>query len=459
MVRRHGEREAEDMDETPDTPTPPTGEQSGTRTFPGGPPGPDPAPDPQAGPRTSWDEVKNVQGLRRPAHDRMVAGVAAGLARHLNIDPLVLRVAFVVLSLFGGVGVILYGALWLLLPEDGKPEAPVNLDERSRGVALIGVLALAVLAVVGDSWGFYSFPWPLALLAVVVWFVWSKNRSSGAASPSTPTASPYAAPYAGPYAGPAAPATPYAGPTAPYAAPHAAGHTAPYESGPAQGWTPPPGSVQSPPLTRPRDPRKRGPILFWFTLALIALALGVLGTVDLAGASVADSAYPALAMTISAAMLVLGAFWGRAGGIILIALIAAITTVGALAAENWQQDERLNFTPLSAGEVRENYEMHRGELVLDLTEVTDPDALNDREIRIDGGAGRIEVRLPEGLGYNIDAEIGVGSIRLPEQGENGGLGISATASSEPSEGKPRVTIATDMGVGEIVVTQIVVTQP
>ena len=80
---------------------------------------------------------------------------------------------------------------------------------------------------------------------------------------------------------------------------------------------------------RPRNPRKRGPILFWFTLALIALAEGVLGVVDLAGADVADSAYPALALGITAVMLLVGAFWGRAGGLILLGLVAAIATAGA----------------------------------------------------------------------------------------------------------------------------------
>ena len=66
----------------------------------------------------------------------------------------------------------------------------------------------------------------------------------------------------------------------------------------------------------PRDPRKRGPLLFWFTLALIALAEGTLGILDLAGAPIIDSAYPALALGITAVMLLVGAFYGRAGGLI-----------------------------------------------------------------------------------------------------------------------------------------------
>ncbi|WP_162598707.1 PspC domain-containing protein [Nocardioides gilvus] len=440
------------MDETTHSTSGPAGEP--------GAPSPGPGPDPQSGARTDWDQVKDIGGLQRPA-DRKVAGVAAGLARHLNIDPLVLRVAFVVLSFFGGAGIIVYGALWLLLPEDGQPQAPVPLDVRSRTVAVVGVVALAALALVGDTWGWYRFPWALVVIGLVLWLLWSRRDASTASPAAAPTA-PYApaydpaaptapyAPYAPEYAPAYAPAYDPAGPTAPYTQPHwtqQGAVQAPLAQTPL-AQTPP---VQ-PPLARPRDPRRRGPVLFWFTLALIALALGVLGTLDLAGVAVADSAYPALAMTIAAAVLVLGAFWGRAGGVILIALVAAVTTVGAMAAEHSNEVE-LFFTPGSASEVRDSYEIHRGELVLDLTEVSDPAALDDREIRVDGGAGRVEIRLPEGLGYDIEAAIGVGSIRLPDQDENGGLGISASAGSEPSESAPRIDIVTDMGVGEIVVTQ------
>ena len=68
------------------------------------------------------DEIRDLGRLRRSPHDRKVAGVAGGLARHLDIDPIILRVAFVVLVFFGGAGLILYGACWLLVPEDGTDE-------------------------------------------------------------------------------------------------------------------------------------------------------------------------------------------------------------------------------------------------------------------------------------------------------------------------------------------------
>ena len=78
-------------------------------------------PDDAAARGSTRDEIRDLGRLRRSATDRKVAGVAGGLARHLDIDPLILRVAFVVLAFFGGAGLILYGACWLLVPEeDGR---------------------------------------------------------------------------------------------------------------------------------------------------------------------------------------------------------------------------------------------------------------------------------------------------------------------------------------------------
>jgi phage shock protein C len=49
----------------------------------------------------------------------MVAGVAAGMADYFDIDPTMVRIGFVVLSLMGGLAIPLYAAGWLLIPEEG----------------------------------------------------------------------------------------------------------------------------------------------------------------------------------------------------------------------------------------------------------------------------------------------------------------------------------------------------
>jgi phage shock protein PspC (stress-responsive transcriptional regulator) len=63
--------------------------------------------------------------LRRSTDDRMLAGVAGGLARYLNIDVTLVRVMIAALVLFTGAGAALYIAAWLLIPADGEDQSIV----------------------------------------------------------------------------------------------------------------------------------------------------------------------------------------------------------------------------------------------------------------------------------------------------------------------------------------------
>ena len=71
---------------------------------------------------TTYDRPAR-QELRRSTDDRMLAGVAGGLARYLDVDATLVRIAFVVLTVVGGAGVPLYLASWLLIPEDGADQS------------------------------------------------------------------------------------------------------------------------------------------------------------------------------------------------------------------------------------------------------------------------------------------------------------------------------------------------
>lgn len=55
--------------------------------------------------------------LTRSTDDRMIAGVAAGIAEYLNLDPTLVRLIFVLLFFMGGNGVLIYLILWLVMPE------------------------------------------------------------------------------------------------------------------------------------------------------------------------------------------------------------------------------------------------------------------------------------------------------------------------------------------------------
>jgi phage shock protein PspC (stress-responsive transcriptional regulator) len=420
----------------------------------------------------SGDEVRDLGRLRRSRTNRKVAGVAGGLARHLDIDPLVLRVVFVVLVFFGGAGLILYGACWLLVPEDGSDRAAIHLDERSRTVALLIIGALAALALVGDSWGAFWFPWPIALVALVALWLLTRNSS---APPPPPAAYPPYQPYP-PAAYPAAYPTDAAAGAAPVAPADPADPVAPQATAPLPAYGPAQPSAQSygqtypqsyaqtyaqpyaqpyayvppAPYVRPPNPRKRGPILFWFTLALIALAEGLLGIIDVAGADVPVSAYPALAVGICGLMLVVGAFFGRAGGIILIGLICAGALGLTTLADRWET-EPVTVAPTTAASVDSRYWLGNGEQVLDLSGITDPVSLDGRRIEVEGGIGRIQVILPMALGAKVVAHVdGPGHLMLFGN-DYGGIDVRKVV----SEGNtfPRVTIDAQLGVGEIEVIQ------
>ena len=174
------------------------------------------------------------------------------------------------------------------------------------------------------------------------------------------------------------------------------------EQPPAPPWVP------APPVAPYQPPRpKSGPKLFGITLALVAVALGALGLYDVAGGSVVDSAYPALALTVVGVMLVVGAWIGRAGGLIFLGIVAsfalAVTSVlGTFRAMDLRDGQRIHVAPVSAEQVRNSYEVRQGQVSVDLSGVSDPEALDGRVIHVGGTAAEVVVVLPRGVGERRD---------------------------------------------------------
>jgi phage shock protein PspC (stress-responsive transcriptional regulator) len=404
---------------------------------------PAPGTPPPSGPRVTRDEIKDLGRLRRSVTDRHVAGVAGGIARHLDIDPIIVRVALVVAVFFGGAGLLLYVAAWILVPEEGTADEPLGLDQRSRTIALAGVGVLALIAALGDWAGAFWFPWPLAIgAALVVWFLHRKQQHS-------PRPGVGVAPTA--YDGPLAPEQQAGAYTTEHATDPTTGYGYGYDYDPTYGDGRAPGaswsSYDRP--RRPRNPRKRGPVLFWFTLALIALAEGVLGVVDLAGVGVADSAYPALALGITALMLLVGSFWGRAGGLILVGLVAALGTAAATIGSSVGEQDR-SYAPTSAGEVRQAYDFGGGRFTLDLSQVSDVAGLDGRDITIDGVGGRVEVVVPDGMDVDVQTSVVGGNSRVFDQSSDG-FDITQDGFLDGGDDVPDMSITIDLVGGEIVV--------
>ncbi|MEV0360277.1 PspC domain-containing protein [Nocardia sp. NPDC050697] len=97
------------------------------------------------------DQLQQLWQTRpvRMSRQGPVAGVAAGFGRRYDIDPVLVRIAFVVSTLFGGAGVVLYLLAWLMLDDAGDPGVPPRslLDKsqsQTKTVVLIVALAIAV---------------------------------------------------------------------------------------------------------------------------------------------------------------------------------------------------------------------------------------------------------------------------------------------------------------------------
>jgi len=111
--------------------------------------------------------------LRRSRDDRVIGGVCGGLGRYLGVDPVLMRIAFVILAFAGGGGILVYLVAWVLIPverpgEDLGTTRPEGADTTRLivGGALIAVGTILLLNLSLPALGRYF--WPLALIAVGV---------------------------------------------------------------------------------------------------------------------------------------------------------------------------------------------------------------------------------------------------------------------------------------------------
>ena len=116
--------------------------------------------------------------LTRCPDRRIAGGVAAGLAAHLGVDPLVVRLAFVVLTAASGAGLVLYVMAWLLLPQRDAAQSLAQraaFDRRSAGQAMsVGLIVLGVLLGLRSAglWFDDSVVWPMSLAAAGLAVIW-----------------------------------------------------------------------------------------------------------------------------------------------------------------------------------------------------------------------------------------------------------------------------------------------
>ncbi|HEY8458299.1 MAG TPA: PspC domain-containing protein [Actinopolymorphaceae bacterium] len=402
--------------------------------------------------------VTALRGLRRAREDRVVAGVCSGLGRELRVDPVVLRILLVVLSVFGGVGLLLYGAAWLLIPEEGEDASILEqqLGRRSDGTRDNAVVmgAIVVLAIIVISIPMWGLPWqvPALLTFSILGFLYLVRRSTddGASPPGGATPrSDLQGPPSGAEATPAAPTSenasgqPHSAQSAPSGeatsgTPAAEtdaetteetaqlGSWRNREPAPPSFWDQPdPLGLESVPETPDTDdewmsgstpggdkPSRNFP-LFALTMAAALLAVGILAAVDASGSHIPIGAYVATPLAVVGLGLIVGTWCGRTAALSGVGILLALALAPVSALDHWKDSVAdVSLRPTSVAELSQlRYQYNIADIMLDLRQVpfTDKD---DQSVKVDVGVGEVTVVVPPDVDVTVTGNVGVGDMAL-----------------------------------------------
>jgi signal transduction histidine kinase/phage shock protein PspC (stress-responsive transcriptional regulator) len=116
--------------------------------------------------------------LRTSRRDRIIAGIAGGLGEQLGIDPMIIRLCFIVLAVAGGAGILLYLVLWLVAKEpqegDEPPSPPVSTLQQTLAIACVMLGTLLLLRISG-MWFGDEWVWPISLAALGSAIIWTRS--------------------------------------------------------------------------------------------------------------------------------------------------------------------------------------------------------------------------------------------------------------------------------------------
>ena len=349
--------------------------------------------------------------LTRSTDDKVVAGLAGGLGRYFGIDPVVFRIAFVVLTLAGGSGVLLYLVGWLMIPDDAGGAALHRFGQERNQKLIAAVLAGAGLLLLLDelTGGHDDVPVGLVLVGIGALLLWSRRNgppaggSRGGSVPPPVVAGPETAP---------APAAP-----------------APLEPEPAEP-------------AEASEPRPRSAIVP-VTLSLLAVLAGGL---SLLGVSVTTGL--ALALLVTGGALILGAWRGRARWLIPVGLLLAVALAGASVIDVPIRGGagELSYRPATLAEVQSPYRLAAGELVVDLRDLD----LRGETLTIVASvaAGSLQIVVPADAAVNVDAHVGAGDLELFGR-HSEGLDIDRRIDDHGREGAGALVIRARVGIGEV----------
>ena len=358
--------------------------------------------------------LRTIADMRRSKDDRMLAGVCAGAAKYLNVDPVVIRVVIAVLTFVGLSGLILYVAAWFLLPAEGEQSIAAdwfNLDKNEpqvRMVGLVGAAVLAAFAIVGNSqWDWWGVPWILVPVAVLYWLfiVRPRNRERD----SEPTGPP--------------------------------------DSGGTDTLVLDEGGGPPPEPTPTRTVRSWA--LTGLTLSVTAIAMAITLIVAEANNGATWTTYVAVALGIVAAGVLAGTYYGHPGPLVLIGLLLTVALLIGWMLPSGASGQR-NVTPTSAAAVEGAYEHGMGEFVLDLTDVEDAEQLLGSTVRVDTGWGQTTVIVPDDLNVGLDARVDAGDIHAFGRQSNGTYSNLDHAPDDPDAPALTVRIRHSLGGVDVI---------
>ncbi len=376
--------------------------------------------------------------LRRLKSDRVLGGVCSGVARSLGVDPVLVRVIVVILTLFAGGGVLVYLAAWLLIPEEGRDDSVGHqlVGSRNTQTALIVVIAVIValsIAVPSGIWmgsgPHFVAPGFLLMIAAIALVVWLLRRDAPTAAPPPPN------PNEGTAMSPPTHQQTMVLPAPPGGAPPAV--TSP---------------AVAPPPPKPARPRS---VLGLLTLSAAAMVVGLLVTVNLAveDANISSTTVLGAALATVALGLLIGTRYGRSRGLIVLGVLLAIATAISSALPSVDLSEGVGdrtWRPQSAADVDRTYELAIGQATLDLRDLAVPSTGIDTPITASLGIGELMVLLPPDVDVQLTADVGLGRLDIAGT-SSGGSDREITTFIDVPDQTGTIALDLEAGIGHIVV--------
>ncbi|MFN0153535.1 MAG: PspC domain-containing protein [Gaiella sp.] len=377
--------------------------------------------------------------------DRKLAGVAAGIGHYLGIDPTIVRIAFLVLTAAGGIGVLLYLICWLVMPRGEAPSVTpaTPLDTW----AIVGVAGLVVGVALLFGWhGLGGGTRAVAAAALVVGGILLLGRFRNDAPPGASTPGDSSWPVTPPPSPP--PAAPLLrAPDTPTAEIDETADTAVTPQIAADGAEPAPSASS---VARHSAPARRGVTAGVLSLVAITLGAGVAAVLAEIGEGLDAADVIAASVVIVGLGLVVSAFVARAVGLVVVGLVLTLALLTVRAAQPIIDDGTgvRSYTPLSAGDLRTEYHLGAGELTLNLSllELADGET---RKVKVKVGFGAVTIIAPDEPEVLVRSSVDGGEIvafgrRIEGLFQDGETTVPGNGDSSAG----RLVIDLDLGFGE-----------